>query len=249
MPWNVNPVYGGDAPVSGGATWHGKNYSVSYKPSDEVAAWDGCSDLPDSVPIPNVDGIGQVASAPAIRNPIRELQELVCRNTPGTYLYAVDGGLSMQGCSSSLVYIYLEGKRTNITSMRTVGTVTRDSLVFASDESGVIYEYRVWDRYNYKELRPWTPVVSKTDIAWLSWRVNGPGEGDFTLYVRSIDPAGNRDVRFYLGKNQYEWYYVSPIPWDIIGGTLGEHNMIAFFFLLSLSYFEYRRRRKKAAME
>ena len=90
---------------------------------------------------------------------------------------------------------------------------------FTSNKPGVQYQYRVWDTYNFKELRPWTPVVSKTDIGehtksqndywerlvilgyfcvcncfkgWLSWRLGGPGDGEYTLYLRAIDPAGNR---------------------------------------------------------
>lgn len=27
---------------------------------------------------------------------------------------------------------------------------------------------------------------------WLNWRVGGPGNGFYTMYVRGIDPAGNR---------------------------------------------------------
>ena len=53
-----------------------------------------------------------------------------------------------------------------------------------------------------------------------------------------------RDAAFYVGANMYEWTYVSPIPWDIVAGTL-----VALLFFVFLAYFEYRRRVKKAAME
>jgi hypothetical protein len=55
---------------------------------------------------------------------------------------------------------------------------------------------------------------------------------------------GNRDVGFQSGVNVYNWYYVSPTPWDIIFATIG-----AFVGLCIVAYFEYRRRVKKAAME
>ena len=42
----------------------------------------------------------------------------------------------------------------------------------------------------------------------------------------------------------YHWKYISPLPWDIIAGCI-----VALLFLLSLLYFEYRRRVKKEAME
>jgi hypothetical protein len=104
----------------------------------------------------------------------------------------------------------------------------------------------VWNRdpYNYVELRKWTPVVRKTDIGWLDWRKGGPGNGEYTLYVRAIDPAGNRDRLYIDDDNVYTWYYVSPIPWDIIAEVV-----CAFLGLVGLAYFEYRRRVKKAAME
>ena len=37
-------------------------------------------------------------------------------------------------------------------------------LRFTSNEAGIIFEYRLWDTYNYREIRPWTKVVSKTDV-------------------------------------------------------------------------------------
>jgi hypothetical protein len=43
----------------------------------------------------------------------------------------------------------------------------------------------------------------------------------YQLYVRAVDPAGNRDARFIMNQNVYNWYYLSPTPWDII---LGEHT-------------------------
>ena len=44
----------------------------------------------------------------------------------------------------------------------------------------------------FEEIRPWTPVVKKTDVSWLSWRKGGPSDGMYRLYVRAVDPAGNR---------------------------------------------------------
>jgi hypothetical protein len=46
-------------------------------------------------------------------------------------------------------------------------------------------------------------------------------DGDYILYVRAVDPAGNSDERYIPGRNWYSWHYVSPIPWDIIFGSLG----------------------------
>ena len=109
---------------------------------------------------------------------------------------------------------------------------------------GAYFEYRIYDPVNVKELRPWTHVTHKTDVRWLDWRMGGPGNGEYQLYVRAIDPAGNRDERYTMGINVYKWYYLSPIPWDIILGAIA-----GFLFLCYLGYLEYRRRVKKAAME
>jgi hypothetical protein len=56
-------------------------------------------------------------------------------------------------------------------------------------------------------------------IGWLNWRKGGPGTGWYTLYVRAVDAAGNRDLEFVAGENVYQWRYVSPTPWDIIFGV------------------------------
>jgi hypothetical protein len=58
--------------------------------------------------------------------------------------------------------------------------------------SGVFFEYRVYDPYNYKQIRAWSNCTHKTDIGWLDWRKKGPGNGLYRLYVRAVDPAGNR---------------------------------------------------------
>ena len=50
--------------------------------------------------------------------------------------------------------------------------------------------------------------------------MGGPGNGVYTMYIRGIDPAGNRDEEYQLGRNVYTWYYESPIPWDIILGII-----------------------------
>jgi hypothetical protein len=115
---------------------------------------------------------------------------------------------------------------------------------FASDEPGCVFEYRIWDVLKFKEIRPWTAVLHKTAVDWLDWREGGPGNGRYALYVRAVDPSGNRDEMFETGRNVYVWNYVSPTPWDIIFGCL-----MGFLFLAFLAYLEYRRRVKKAAME
>lgn len=169
---------------------------------------------------------------------------------------------------------------------------------FEADEAGCYFEWRLWDKKKYKEMVPWTKTIRKVDVSWLDWRKNGPGgacvtcqplawtsrvdswsslhvlclsDGDYILYVRAVDPAGNSDERYVPGRNWYSWHYVSPIPWDIIFGSLGAffckqprtvpvsctfvrqsvaHRTGRVSTVLVLVYlFERRRRARKAAME
>lgn len=263
MPWNIDPIFGGAPPVAPGAWWHGKNYSAVTVDTDPIALvnnWDGCSSLPPTIPFPNVNGIGKVPVLKSVKDPTPIVQNLFCKFNQGKR--AFHAGLYFQelvfvfgGKQSDTVFYgdswYRDARLPSADFAMFPRTVSPDSAFkFEADEAGVTYEYRVWDAYNYKEIRPWVPVTFKTDVAWLNWRASqiqvkgGPGYGKFTMYLRAVDPAGNRDERFILGRNMYTWVYISPLPWDIIIGCI-----FAFLFLLSLSYFEYRRRVKKAAME
>lgn len=88
-----------------------------------------------------------------------------------------------------------------------------------------------------------------------------------SMYVRAVDPAGNKDVFFYYGRagNVYRWKYLSPTAWDIILivlcsiigllllGFLGNRNVIWRCLLticLTLTVpLEYQRRVHRAAIE
>ena len=243
--------------------WHGpsrKDWSFLSPPTDDpvklLADWDGCTWTPQIEGFfgPDVNGLGYVDQVLNITDPLPELQELQCKWTPGKRAY-----------HSALVFeerFYIFGGKASEDRFM-ADTWYRDSqlpivrmvdfpesntdypwFVFAANEPGVSFEYRVWDPYNYIEIREWTTCVFKHDIGWLDWRKNGPGNGLYTIYVRSVDPAGNRDERYFDGTNAYTWYYVSPTPWDIIAqGAAG------FIALTGLGYLEYRRRVRKAAME
>ena len=75
-----------------------------------------------------------------------------------------------------------------------------------------------------------------------------PGEhywagGLHVMAVRSIDPAGNTDV-FWSPKNVHVWIYYAPLP-----GTLIVSLSTGFVGLCIATYMEYRRRKRKRAME
>jgi hypothetical protein len=86
-------------------------------------------------------------------------------------------------------------------------TYTTESIFdFKADEPGCKFEYRIWDPVDYKEIKPWTPVVKRAEVRYLQWRNNGPGNGLYILYVRAIDPAGNYDTTYQEGRNLHTWY-------------------------------------------
>jgi hypothetical protein len=274
QPWNIIPEWGAGLPGSTkqNILWHGPertDYKLlfpggqGFDDADSLLKnWDGCAVTPsinDPLHGTNFPGLGYVQQVSSIRDPLPELQELQCKWTPGVRAYHSALFLG----SENRLYIF-GGKSNNFQSpIFMADTWYRDAIMpttrfkskplpntdnpffwFTPDEAGVVYEYRVWDPVNYIEVRPWTKCTKKTDVGWLSWRKNGPGNGLYSLYVRSIDPSGNRDERFVDNQNVYTWYYVSPTPYDIIFEAAG-----SFFALALFGYLEYRRRVRKAAME
>jgi hypothetical protein len=262
MPWKITPEFGGPVPFQQTLPkWYGrKNYDFLSTVDDPVTlldTWDGCTYIASIEGLfgPNVNGIGYVTQVTSIADPTPEVQNLFCKQYPAHRAYhsmVVFDGLVylIAGKSSDTSFHADTWYRDAFFPSTKILTAPRShtddhTFVFSSNKAGVVYEYRLWDPINYKEIRPWNPVVSKTGVVWLNWRRNGPGSGYYQMYVRAIDPAGNSDVRFgFAIKNAYYWYYVSPIPYDIIGGCLA-----AFIGLCFFAYLEYRRRVKKAAME
>jgi hypothetical protein len=49
------------------------------------------------------------------------------------------------------------------------------------------------------------------------------------MYVRAVDPAGNRDFTFVEGQNMYTWDYKNPRNWGLILGLSGGALAILIF--------------------
>ncbi len=49
---------------------------------------------------------------------------------------------------------------------------------------------RLLDAEENLEALPWTSVVDSYTVSWLDKRKGGPGESNYVLYVRAVDPAG-----------------------------------------------------------
>ena len=112
------------------------------------------------------------------------------------------------------------------------------SLTFVSDEPGCIFEYHVFDTVEHLVIRNWTKSLGELDfITWMDG-------GRHRIRIRAIDPAGNVDAEFVDGINEYTWVYVPVLPWGLIIGL-----SITFALIMVAVIIEWRRRRKKAAME
>jgi hypothetical protein len=256
MPWNNEPVFGGPPPLRLPAEWHNRDFldrQESDDPEVWIDEWDGCEILPLNT-MPNVNGLGKVTQVESIREPTKEVQELQCKFNPGTRafhsalyfeerMYIFGGRIDAMHSRADSWYRDDRMPTVSIT-LKPASKTPEYRFRFSSDEGGCVFEYRLWDHYRYKEIRQWTSVMWYTHVDWLDWRMGGPGNGDYVLYVRGIDPAGNRDERYELGRNMHYWRYISPTPWDIIFGCIS-----AFLFMVFMAYAEYRRRVKKAAME
>jgi len=268
MPWNIIPEFGydglGEPNPQQPVAWHNRvSYDFLIPSNYTIDTWDGCTWSPNinTVYGVNIPGIGYVSQVRKIRDPTPELQELQCIQRPGPRayhasiwfeerLYLFGGKQTEQQFMADTWY------RDHILPMARMPTkpltnTDNEWFFFAANKPGCFFEYKIWDPYNYIQIRKWTTATKKTSIGWLSWRIKsldyplgGPGNGWYQLYVRAVDPAGNRDEKYVLNVNVHMWYYVSPTPWDIIAEATG-----TFIGLVLFGYLEYRRRVKKAAME
>ena len=263
MPWNVIPEFGGALPKNTTIRqkWHGRrNYNFLEPPTTDpeilTANWDGCTYHSEIQGLfgPNIPGLGYVDQVKKIKKPDLELENLFCQQTPGARsqfgMVMFEERLYVLGGQQNESYFYADtwyrdDRLPQVKMINPPKTHTSEPYFrLASDKPGSYFEYRVWDPYNYKEVRGWSAMSKKVSVSWMNWRKGGPGTGRYQIYFRAVDPAGNRDLGFKMGTNVYNWYYVSPTPWDIIFSVIG-----AFIGLCIAAYFEYRRRVKKAAME
>ena len=180
-----------------------------------VASWDGCQyinvskDPAQRIHGPNVNGIGYVSVPISIRDPTPEELNLFCKWYPGGRAYhgavSYDDRLYLFGGKQTETQLFADTWYRNPIFPRSsfkskpVTNTPNPIFEFDSNEGGRYFEYQVWDPINFKILRPWTPVLRKTDVGWLNWREGGPGNGYYTMYFRAVDPAGNRDVFYRLG--------------------------------------------------
>lgn len=261
-PAKAVPIFNGPYPQYAPPAWYGADWSFMQPPmTDDVVVvdtWDGCQVLPmfdmEGHNSPNVIGLGNVDQVASIKDPHLDLQEFVCRQTPGKRawhtalsfeerLYVFGGksadnefhGDSWYRDAVMPVARMLDKPKSN---------TPQAWFRFSSNKPGCVFEMRVWDPLQYHEIRPWRSVANRQYVGFLQWQMGGPGNGLYRVYSRAVDAAGNKDFLYIPGTNVHTWYYISPIPWPIIGACIG-----SFLGAALIAWLEYRRRMKKAAME
>ena len=112
------------------------------------------------------------------------------------------------------------------------------------DKEGTIFEYMIYDADEHDIVRTWDKTRSRAQVNWLDqYYEEGPGSGTYIFYIRALDAAGNVDIS-YSGRNLYKWKYKTKLPWDRI--SIGCGTFCGACFLINA---EYKRRKKRAAME
>jgi len=261
-PREAVPIFDGPYPQYAPPAWYGADWSFMQPPvTDDIVVvdtWDGCAYLDMFAATghnaPDVIGLGNVDQVESIKHPHLDLQEFVCRQTPGRrswhtalsyeerlYVFGGKGGdAEFHGDSWYRDAVMPVTRMTQKPKSNTPNAWFR----FSSNKPGCVFQMRVWDPLNYHEIRPWRSVANRQYVGFLQWQMGGPGNGLYRVYSRAVDAAGNKDYLYIPGTNVHTWYYISPIPWPIIGACIG-----SFLGAALIAWLEYRRRMKKAAME
>lgn len=112
------------------------------------------------------------------------------------------------------------------------------------------YEYRVFKGTGDEPLHVWRDWFANNGTldfgsSWW-WPMQGPNgflpeSGMYTLQVRAVDPAGNKDIDFIEGVNQHTWEHFAEPPWPII-------FTLAFLFVAGvttgIAYWQYLERKR-----
>ncbi|KAL9186585.1 hypothetical protein ACHAXT_005823 [Thalassiosira profunda] len=216
--------------------------------------WDGCTPIPGVTKV-DVHGLGDVKVPQTSHDVSDVVEEMFCRQEPGgRYQGAaafVDSKVAILGGIGPNSTLYRDvWSRDDIypqafITAKPLSRSPQSQFYFDSNEAGAhVFEYRLVR--DGDDVIPWTITTKNigADVAWLDDKQGGPGRGWYVLYVRAVDPSGNRDRFFSTQTNVYRWYYVPPIPWGAVAGCI-----ITTLILMVAGYYEYRRRKRKATLQ
>jgi hypothetical protein len=218
----------------------------------ERGDWDGCSPISD-VSVVDVFGLGDVDVPQGLHNVSSIIQETFCLQVPASrYMGAAEfidsKVVVMGGVGHDDMILHRDSWTRDEKNPKAVITTKPRSrspqfqFYFDSDEAGAhVFEYKIMR--DETEITPWLITTKQrgVNVAWLDNKKGGPGRGWYTLYVRAVDPAGNRDALFSTQANVYRWYYVPPIPYGVVSGCI-----VTALLLIVAVYFEHRRRKRRA---
>jgi len=226
---------------------------------EAVESWDGCSQIGErgkldmvNSPSEGPDKYADVEGIPQIQGWMqtwRILEELQCRNiwSPRSHVHGTlfQGDIFMIGGRSgdaarnfSNEVWYRDAELPQTTFTNVPGDRSPDnSFSFSADEEGCIFQWRLNDLSENRVEKNWTTSGETVNIDWLEL-------GFHRFRVRAIDPANNVEEDFEEGRNQHTWYHTPALPVGLIVGCV-----LGFFAFCAGVYLEFRRRRRKAAME
>jgi len=220
--------------------------------------WDGCTPL-EGITRVDVHGLGDVTVPSSVPDPLRDLEMMNCRQVPEERYFAtgafLNGNIMILGGKGgedqTVVYRDVWSRDDSfphaVIETKPLSRTPESSFLFVSNEASAhLFEYKVVDVTERSDVTPWilTTAERGADVSWLDDKKGGPGRGWYIMYVRAIDPSGNKDFQYSSETNVYLWYYVPPLPWGLITGYIS-----SFVFLSLVLFFEYRRRKRKAALE
>uniref|UniRef100_A0A7S2M3Q2 Uncharacterized protein n=1 Tax=Skeletonema marinoi TaxID=267567 RepID=A0A7S2M3Q2_9STRA len=218
----------------------------------ERGDWDGCSPIPD-VSVVDVFGLGDVDVPQGLHNVSSIIQETFCLQVPASrYMGAAEfidsKVVVMGGVGHDDMILHRDSWTRDEKNPKAVITTQprfrspQFQFYFDSNEAGAhVFEYKIMR--DETDITPWLITTKQrgVNVAWLDNKKGGPGRGWYTLYVRAVDPAGNRDALFSTQANVYRWYYVPPIPYGVVSGCI-----VTALLLIVAVYFEHRRRKRRA---
>lgn len=122
----------------------------------------------------------------------------------------------------------------------------KDPLILDPDATGpsnCIFEVKLEELLYARQARvtinDWTLALNGITLS-----VDLLHAGSYIVSVRAIDTAGNKEIDFERGRNEFEWVHEPDIDWILILGILA-----VFIFLCAVMYMEIRRRKRKKAQE
>lgn len=218
--------------------------------------WNGCDPIPGYKYL-DIHGIGIVEVPYETNDVSSDLENMHCKSAmDGRYMAAgayIDGKPLVLGGRGSDMSLYQDVWARDVYNpvavidQKPLSFTPQSKFTFQSSKDGVFrFEYKLFDLTERLDVTPWmiSTYGETADVSWLDTKEGGPGSGWYTIYVRAVDPSGNRDESYSTSTNVYTWYYSQPLPYSKIFLSI-----FAAILLIITIYIEYRRRERQQMIE